>query len=160
MKKLFFAGLLALCSICSFAQEQHPIFVDMPDLSKSQAKMLIDGIINFYQAKPDSTSASTFNRVAEIKAFIDNPNLSTMSFTNLPMRVVDYIEVKEFRGSILEWNPEKDNASFMIKSNQEMIDMQQKRLNADKQALLDKINFQCKYFQIIGMPCPTNPPIN
>lgn len=157
MKKLFFLGLFALCSICSFAQEQHPIFVNMPDLSKSQAKMLIDGIINYYQAKPDSTTASTFNRVAEIKAFIDNPNLSTMSFLNIPMKVVDYIEVKEFRGSILEWTPSKDMTASMMKSQQDMIDSQQKRLNLDKQALQDKVNFQCKYFQLIGIPCPTYP---
>lgn len=160
MKNLLFAGLIALISFCSFAQEQHPTFVNMPDLSKSQAKMLIDGIINYYQAKPDSTTASTFNRVADIKAFIDNPSLSTMSFNNIPMKVVDYIEIKEFRGSIMDWTPTKDYGSSMLKSQQDMIDMQQKRLNADKQILLDKINFQCKYFQIIGITCPTYPPQN
>ncbi|PWK27158.1 hypothetical protein LV89_01973 [Arcicella aurantiaca] len=160
MKNLIFASLLALVSLCSYAQEQHAVFLDMPDLTKSQATMLIDGIINYYQSKPDSTSAATFNRVAEIKAFVDNPNLLTMSFRNLPKKVVDFIEQKEFRGSILEWTPEKDYSSSTFQSDQMMIDSMQKRLNTAKKVLLDKIQFQCKYFQLIGMPCPIYPSPN
>ena len=153
MKNLLITGLFALFSFCTTAQ-QYPIFVDMPDLTKSQAKILIDGMINYYQSSPDSTTASTFNRVAEVKAFIDNPNLQTMSFKNIAMKVVDFIETREFQGSILSWSPQKDMSSFSLKSEQQMIDSMQKRLNDSKQKLEDKKGFQCKYFQLIGMPCP------
>jgi hypothetical protein len=157
MKKFLFTGLIALISFCSVAQ-QYPVFVDMPDLTKSQAKMLIDGMINYYQSKPDSTTASTFNRVAEVKAFIDNPNLQTMSFKNIAMKVIDFIEIKEFRGSIVEWNPEKDFETNTLKSEQMMLDSMIKRVNDAKRKLKDKQEFQCKYFQLIGMPCPVYPP--
>jgi hypothetical protein len=155
MKNLLLTGLFALISLCSTAQ-QYPVFVDMPDLTKSQAKMLIDGMINYYQSKPDSTTASTFNRVAEVKAFIDNPNLQTMSFKNIAMKVVDYIEIKEFGGSILNWLPQKDMNNSMLQSEQMMIDNMTKRLADAKQKLKDKKEFQCKYFQLIGMECPAN----
>lgn len=153
MKNLLLTGIFALISFCSIAQ-QYPVFVDMPDLTKSQSKMLIDGMINYYQAKPDSMSASTFNRVAEVKAFIDNPNLQTMSFKDIAMKVVDFIEQKEFGGSILDWTPEKDSDSRMLVSDQMMIDMMLKRVNDSKQKLKDKKEFKCKYLQLIGMPCP------
>lgn len=153
MKNLLLTGILALFSFCSLAQ-QYPVFVDMPDLTKSQARMLIDGLISYYQAKPDSTSASTFNRVAEVKAFIDNPNLQTMSFKNIAMKVVDFIEKKEFDGSILDWTPEKDMSSSSIKSERIMLDVITKNLANAEQKLRDRKEFQCKYFQLIGMPCP------
>jgi hypothetical protein len=153
MKNLLITGLFALISFCGAAQ-QYPIFVDMPDLTKSQAKILIDGMISYYQSNPDSTSASTFNRVAEVKAFIDNPNLLTMSFKNVAMKVVDFIEVREFRGSIIDWKPENDMNANMLKTEQMMIDSMQKRLEDSKQKLKDKTEFQGKYFQLIGMPCP------
>jgi predicted metal-dependent TIM-barrel fold hydrolase len=155
MKKLILISLMAISSFLSFSQtQQTPVFVQMPDISKTQAKMLIDGIINYYQQKPDSTSAVVFNRVAEIKAFIDNPNLVTMSFNNIPMKVIDHVEIMKFGGSILNWSAAKDNDSNMIEMQERMLAMQQKQLDEAKLRIQEKKSFQCKYFQLIGLPCP------
>ncbi|MES2517504.1 MAG: hypothetical protein V4585_05330 [Bacteroidota bacterium] len=130
------------------------VFVDMPPLNQSEAKMLKSGILTYIQTYPDSTKSTIFDNLKEISQFIEIPDSTIMmSFHNIPVKVINFIEQQYYGGDIKKWNAKNDSESMMIQSDKQMYAYSIKRIVDAEEKLKNKKTFRCKYFNLLGYPC-------
>jgi hypothetical protein len=148
MKKLFLLFALLGCLQTGFGQ----YFTDMPPLNRDQAKILEKGILGYVQAYPDSVDSNIYLKLKSVREFISSKSGliagdSVKIFADIPVKIVNQIEMSEYRGDVVKWRVEKD-FDFM------MINDEEKRLADRKKLLRIRKEFQCKYFLKVGLPCP------
>ena len=157
MKSFLLISLITLITLCSLGTKAQDIFIDMPNLDKSQARLLLDEMLKYREQKKDSVNAAFYIILGQIQSFVDNQNATSQAFTNIPMRIVDFIEKDIFNGSILEWDPTKEHDRFRPQMAKQQIIQANKELTDYQNKLSAKISFRCSYFAIIGLDCPPTP---
>jgi len=149
MKLLIF---LLLISLSGFSQT----FVNMPPLTRGEAKMLEKGIVDYIASYPDSISSSLYAKLENIRLYLESNSSTPVAFTNIPMKIIDYIESRHYQGSIYNWRESNSTDKRQIDMEQANINRSQIELGKKQSELLNKISFQKKYFELIGLPAPTN----
>ena len=146
MKTLFIV-LFSLISFVGFSQNTE--FQKVPRLNLKELKMYKDAINNYQISYPDSVSYVIFQKLGQIKQFIDTHALTdtvTLSIS-IPTKIVNQIEKQRYGGDILTWRPEKDNQFLFMKNQKEQI----KRYEDELQLLK---SIQCKYLDLFDILCP------
>ena len=152
MKSFLTTVLLFFASI-AYAQDAT---FDTPPLNRSEARILKAGILSFVTQYPDSTNSSIFLNLEKIAKFTQDTNqsISVQVFSGLPMEVISHVEKTYYAGSIAKWNAKSDYSTTSIETQRMMIKSSEQNLEKLLSDLSDKISFQCKYFLMVGMPCP------
>lgn len=155
MKKYLTFCLLFVGILSAFSQTT-PQYYDLPQCNKSEARMLRSGIMSYITMYPDSTQSTIFNNLKIIDEFIKlNPQdtLATVSFTQIPVKVIDFIELTYYDKDIYKWTPKSDNRYLSYQSDLSMLKFQQERIEKYLEAEKNKKSFQCKWFTMVGLPC-------
>lgn len=155
MKKLLTICLLFVGISMAFSQTS-PLYADLPQCNRSEARMLRSGIISYIAQYPDSTQSTIFNNLKIIDDFIKlNPQdtLTSMSFLHIPMKVIDFIEKAYFDKDIYKWTPKTSSNYSIYKMSVEMLKRNQLEVDKYLEAERNKISFQCKWFTMVGLPC-------
>lgn len=159
MKK-FLTFCLLFVGLSSAFSQTAPEYVDLPECNKSEARMLRSGIITYIAQFPDSTKSTIFENLRIIDEFIkekhgDEAKDSTVviSFKQIPMRVINFIENTYFDKDIYKWTPKIDRNTSMYEMNVRAMKSQQEQMDKYWEEIKNKISFQCKWFTMVGLPC-------
>ena len=153
MKNLLFSFLIVmLISLSGFSQT----FVNMPPLNKGEARMLERGMLEYIQANPDFVQSSVYSKLEAIRIFLESTSNTPIAFTNIPVKIIDYIEQRQYGGSIEKWRYAKSNDKQFIDMEQNMVNQRVQSIAKANQELMNKISFQLKYFDLVGLPAPSN----
>lgn len=159
MKKFLTISLLFVSISLAFSQKT-PEYADLPECNKGEARMLRSGIMSYITQYPDSTKSTIFDNLKIIDQFIKEnhgdkaiDSTVTISFKQLPMKVIDYIETTYYDKNIYLWTPKIDMHTSMYDSNIRMQISVQEQIDKYLEAIKNKISFQCKWFNMVGLPC-------
>lgn len=143
------------------------VFTAMPPLNRAEAKLLEAGILAYRSANPDSVNYAIYSNLYQIGYFIEHPDtlsnvpdsLQTQVFSNIPMKVVDYIEKQQYNGDILKWKESSANGYSndmavmqLIRARQDL-ERAQKEIEKYSELVKNKRNFRCKYLTMLEIPC-------
>lgn len=152
MKNLLFSIALVFLSFTGFSQ----VFINMPPLSKGEARLLERGMLEYIQSNPDSVQASVYSKLEAIRLFLESPSSEPIAFTNIPVKIIDYIEQRQYGGSIEKWRYAKSNDKQFVDMEQRMVNERIQAISKANQELANKVSFQLKYFELVGLPAPSN----
>jgi len=159
--------LLALLLILMGFNAHSQVFTNMPPLNRAEAKILESGILAFRAAHPDSVTYAIYSNLYQIAYFIEHPDtlsavpdsLQTQVFSNIPVKVIDFIERQQYNGNVLTWSSTTTNGYSNDQSVNSMLraadDMRRSKKEFDKYSELvkNKRNFRCKYLTLLQIPC-------
>lgn len=154
MKSFIIVALIGLFSFGSKAQE---IFINMPNLDKTQGRLLLEEMLKYREQKKDSVNTAFYTILGQIQSFIDNPNIASQTFQNVPLKIVDFIEKDIFQGSIMNWDLNNDNDKRQLQIFQNQSVYVNKSITDLQSRIAAKILFRCGYYAIIGLDCPPTP---
>lgn len=162
MKFLFTISLMTMCFMA-----HCQLFTNMPPLNRAEAKILEQGILAYRAAYPDSVKYTIYSNLYQIANFIEHPDtlsnvpdsLQTQIFSNIPMKVVDYIERQQYNGNIQAWKDSatggfsNDMAVNQMLSAARDMERNQKEYLKYKELVKNKRTFRCKYLALFEIPC-------
>ena len=161
--KAFLTFCLLLIGLWANSQN----FTNMPPLNRAEAKLLESGILAYRTANPDSVDYAIYSNLYQIGYFIEHrdthssipDSLQTQVFSNIPLKVVDYIEKQHYSGDILHWKSTSkngystDNAINQLINSQRELERAQKDVQRLSELIRNKENFRCKYLTMLEIPC-------